>query len=1238
MATDITSSRPLDPGTSLLRAAARVWAWFVAGFAEHETSGDDDTAYRWSLAWFRWGVTAAYLMIAFILRPGQPFGWAVASAGFLVAYHAANTLHTRIHTRRGYPVRWFFESTPFLDILAVSLILASLPAVIYPIWAIYILVVFGSSVSRRGSYVTSLVAACLAGFGFAVAIHRSGGHSVQSSEILAVGIIVVLAGWFGSARAALERTVLGRLTDSEQQYRELVEAVSAIPWEMTGPPLRFSYVGPQAEEMLGYPIEHWHRPGFWAAHLHPEDRDRAVATRELAANSGEDREMEYRMIASCGRTVWLRDLMSPIPGRTGVRGLMVDISQQKLAAAALERQVERVRLLHDLTQVLLRCDTAERIHDAALDCLQRGLKADRAAVLLFDPDGVMRFKAWRGLSDGYRRAVEGHSPWSPDEKEPGPICMPDVTKEDGLGELAPVIAGEGIQALAFIPLVHEDGLLGKFMVYYNTPHQFSDEEISLAETIANHIAIAKHRIDMTEAVRVSEERYRAVVANVPVVLFALDADGRFLLSEGRGLENTGRTDGDAVGESALVRYGRFPEIVSALRSGMAGESGTLTVNVDGRWFEAAYAPTRDAAGAVTGVSGVAFDITDRKLAEDALREHQARLSVLNAIARQVASGMSTDETIAAAVEQLAAAFPGLRAAYSVIDETAKMTIVKTAQPDGVPSLEGLSADLSPVTNGLEVLRNLDVLAIPDVTDSPMVSALAKELEEIGTRAFLDVPVNHGGGLIGLLSFDSPQPRDWSEHEISTLKDVADYVSIVLKEARAQDERKAAEEAVRHLAYHDPLTGLPNRRMLNERFTEAIAQAGPSGAALGVVSLDLDRFKVVNDTIGHSVGDSLLKCVAERLTTLVRDGDTVARVGGDEFVLLIANTGRGFDIEAVAGRMLAALREPVSVAGHELFVTASLGLALYPRDGSDPETLLRNADLAMYSAKEMGRDTLRSFDDEMQTRAERRALLSNDLRHALERGEFDVYYQPVADTRTGTLVGLEALLRWHHPDQGTIMPAEFISLAEETGLIVSLGDLALRAACAQASRWHEQGLPPVRIAVNLSPRQFLQPGLARAVRQVLEETGLGPEFLELEITEGLAMTDTAFTTRTLAELREMGVRLAIDDFGVGQSSLRYLKDFPIHTLKLDMSFVQGAINNPKDAAIVRASAAMGHSLGLRVVAEGVETPEQLRFVTDEGCDEFQGYLLARAAPAADAEELLRAHRRIRAGIRVAGSGS
>jgi EAL domain-containing protein (putative c-di-GMP-specific phosphodiesterase class I) len=322
----------------------------------------------------------------------------------------------------------------------------------------------------------------------------------------------------------------------------------------------------------------------------------------------------------------------------------------------------------------------------------------------------------------------------------------------------------------------------------------------------------------------------------------------------------------------------------------------------------------------------------------------------------------------------------------------------------------------------------------------------------------------------------------------------------------------------------------------------------------------------------------------------------------------------------------------------MFVTASLGLAVYPHDGADAESLLRNADLAMYSAKEMGRDTLRRFDDDMKTKAERRALLSNDLRHALDRGEFDVYYQPIAETRTGSVVGLEALLRWQHPEQGLVMPAEFISLAEETGLIVSLGELALRTACSQVKHWQEQGLPPVRIAVNLSPRQFLQPGLAAVVQQVLDETGLEPAFLELEITEGLAMTDTAFTTRTLTALREMGIRLAIDDFGVGQSSLQYLKDFPVHTLKLDMSFVQGAITNPKDAAIVKASVAMGHSLGLHVVAEGVETPEQLRFVSDEGCDEFQGYLLARAAPAGDAEELLRAHQQVRAGIRVAGSRS
>jgi diguanylate cyclase (GGDEF)-like protein/PAS domain S-box-containing protein len=1216
----------------------RIWAWFVAGFAEHETSGDDDMAYRWSLVWFRWGATAVYLTIAFILRPGQPFGWAVVSAGFLVLYHAANTLHTWVHTRRGRPVTWFFEATPFLDILAVSLILASLPEVAYPVWAVYILVVFGSSVSRRGSYVVLLVLTCLVGFGLAAWIPSMRGREVQASEIAAVALLIVLAGWFGSARAALERTVLNRLTDSEGQYRGLVEAVSAIPWEMTGPPLRFSYVGPQAEAILGHPVEHWQRPGFWSAHLHPDDRDQAVATRELAATGGANREMEYRMIAADGRTVWLRDLMSPIPGRTGVRGLMVDASRQKLADLALQRQMEQVRLLHDLTQTLLQCESMERVHEAALDALHEGLAADRAAVLLFDPDGVMRFKAWRGLSDKYRQAIEGNSPWSPGEKNPRPIRIPDASKDHRLGELSSVVLGEGIRALAFIPVVHQDQMPGKFMVYYDAPHEFTDEEISLAQTIANHVAIARHRIDVAEALRASEERYRSVISNVPVVLFALDRDGNFLLAEGRGLQGTGRADGEAVGESIFERYGEFPEIVAGLRRAMSGESGSLTVQIEGRWFEAAYAPSRDETGAVTGVTGVAFDITDRKRAEDGLREHQARLSVLNAIARQVASGMSAEETIATAVNHLGSCFTDLRVAYSVIDESGKMTIIKTAQPDGGPSIEGLSADLNLVPNGLDALRKLDAIIVPDVRCSPFTGGLLGDLETVGARAILDVPVGHGNGLVGLLSFDSAVPRNWSEHEIATLKDVADYLSIVLKEAHAQDERQAAEDAVRHLAYHDPLTGLPNRRLLQDRFAQAIARVKRSGAALGVISLDLDRFKVVNDTIGHTVGDSLLKCVGDRLSALVRDGDTVARVGGDEFILLISNIRRGDNIEAVATRMLDQLREPVELAGHEMFVTASLGLAVYPHDGADTESLLRNADLAMHSAKEMGRDTLRRFDDDMKTKAERRALLSNDLRHALDRGEFDVYYQPIADTHTGAVVGLEALLRWQHPEQGLVMPAEFISLAEETGLIVSLGELALRTACSQGKRWQEQGLPPVRIAVNLSPRQFLQPGLAAVVQQVLDETGLEPAFLELEITEGLAMTDTAFTTRTLTALREMGIRLAIDDFGVGQSSLRYLKDFPVHTLKLDMSFVQGATTNPKDAAIVKASVAMGHSLGLHIVAEGVETPEQLRFVSDEGCDEFQGYLLARAAPAGDAEELLKAHQQVRAGIRVPASGS
>lgn len=437
------------------------------------------------------------------------------------------------------------------------------------------------------------------------------------------------------------------------------------------------------------------------------------------------------------------------------------------------------------------------------------------------------------------------------------------------------------------------------------------------------------------------------------------------------------------------------------------------------------------------------------------------------------------------------------------------------------------------------------------------------------------------------------------------------------------ERKRAEEEVRRLAYNDALTGLPNRLLFRDHLDLAVAQAQRNGGGLAVLFLDVDRFKVINDSLGHSVGDRLIREVAERLRSAVRQVDTVARWGGDEFTLLLPDVAQPVAAAKVAEKLLSTLRQPFTLDGNELFVTASMGIAVYPGDGSDAETLVKSADIAMYRAKDQGRDGYMLFTPAMNASAAERLALENSLRRALPQGELELYYQPLMELGDESAYGVEALLRWSHPERGILSPADFIPLAEATGLILPMGPWVLETACAQSQAWQRQGLGELSVAVNLSARQFQQPGLSALVRHVLKATRLPPHRLQIEITESSAMQNAATAAETLAELRALGVRVAIDDFGTGYSSLSYLQRFAIDTLKIDQAFVRDL---PREAAIATAVIAMARTLELDVVAEGVETRAQLDFLREHGCSRAQGELFSPPLNAAECAPYLAAHRK------------
>ncbi|MCP4616882.1 MAG: GAF domain-containing protein [Bradyrhizobium sp.] len=493
----------------------------------------------------------------------------------------------------------------------------------------------------------------------------------------------------------------------------------------------------------------------------------------------------------------------------------------------------------------------------------------------------------------------------------------------------------------------------------------------------------------------------------------------------------------------------------------------------------------------------------------------------------------------------------------------------------------------------------------------------------GAQSGASFPLFNGGKAVGVMLFVSVEKDTFTTEFVELLQRLTANVSFALENFSRADEKKKADERIEYLASHDSLTGLPNREMFNGLLRHTIENAQRYRRKFSLLFIDLDRFKVINDSLGHETGDMLLVEVAHRLRGTLRASDVVARLGGDEFVVILEETGDRNDIERVAGDLLSALSQPLQLSGHECHTTASIGIATYPGDGIDAQSLTKNADMAMYLAKEDGKNGFRFFSRDVNVQSIERLTLETALRRALERDQFSLHYQAKVDMLTGQITGVEALLRWFHPDFGMVSPMQFIPLAEETGLIVPIGRWVLKEACAQNMAWQRRGLRPVSMAVNLSPRQFADPHLLHDVDEALVASGMSPVLLQLEVTESMVMRNVSRAIRVLDAIQSRGIRIAIDDFGTGHSSMSLMKQFPIDTIKIDRSFVRDLAEDPEDQAIAQAIISMGKALGMTVVAEGVETAEQQGFLRDHGCDEMQGFIVSRPVPAPDFAELLRA---------------
>jgi len=519
---------------------------------------------------------------------------------------------------------------------------------------------------------------------------------------------------------------------------------------------------------------------------------------------------------------------------------------------------------------------------------------------------------------------------------------------------------------------------------------------------------------------------------------------------------------------------------------------------------------------------------------------------------------------------------------------------------------------------------------PDLLTAPVQALLGKTVSEVLPPAAAEVVLQalkqaHELGLASGQQFELAlaDQDSWFELSIASKAVSAGQEPRFIVISRDITERKQAEKDIQKLAYFDALTSLPNRSLLNDRISHALNEAHRRQESLALMFLDLDHFKNINDTLGHGVGDQLLVALAARMQSVVREQDTVARLGGDEFILLLPDTGTK-GAARVAQKLLQTVSLPVQIGPHELTVTPSMGIAQYPRDGDDLETLSRRADIAMYRAKQSGRNGYQFYTTEMQVHSDRALQIENALRRALERDQLRLHYQPQLSLSTNRIVGVEALLRWQHPELGQVAPAEFIAIAEASGQIQSIGEWVLRTAALQAKQWRDQGLAPMTMSVNLSAVQFRHPDLPELVAKILAEAQLPPQFLELELTEGVALHDPLGAIAVMERMHQQGVKISIDDFGTGYSSLSYLKRFHAYQLKIDQSFVRDITDDPEDLAIVNAIISMAHSLGMNTIAEGVETQAQLTLLRAQGCDEVQGYFFCKPKPPEELVEFLRAH--------------
>jgi diguanylate cyclase (GGDEF)-like protein/PAS domain S-box-containing protein len=859
------------------------------------------------------------------------------------------------------------------------------------------------------------------------------------------------------------------------------------------------------------------------------------------------------------------------------------IEELNAANAELRAQVERYRVAIDnISPGVCFFDASERL----ILCNRR-----YAEIYRLRPDQVSPGTTLREIAE--RRVAAGTSPMSADDYQA--FCAPIKASKESKFWAAKLPNGRTIH------VYHQPMPDGGWV----STHEDVTE-------LQNTRAIADERISL-----------QTLIDLVPDYLWVKDADSRFVIvnkalavdtGRGRTANMIGLSDVDIHSPEAAQGFRALElEILTSGQPMIDEEEHVVDAKGADKWLSSTKVPLRNQKNEIIGLVGAARDITARKLA-NALRDGQAH--VLEMIATSAPLISVLDRLIRVIESQLT----GIFGSVLLLDED-ELHLRHGAAPslpeDYLKAIDGARIGPNVGSCGSAAYRR-ETVVVADIALDPLWKDYRELAGKHGLRSCWSTPImSSNGAVLGVFAMYSASVRKPGPAETR-------LVEVATRIAGIAIERKLAEDRIHFMATHDALTGLPNRGLLRDRLAQALLLAERYNRWATVAFIDLDNFKVINDSLGHNAGDELLKILAGRMVSGVRASDTVVRFGGDEFVILFFDQEKSAQaVSQTLQNIQAAIAAPLEVEGHSLRVTSSIGVATYPNDGKTADELLANADAAMYRAKEIGRNNFQYYTPELNEKVHEKFKLQEELRNAVARNEFSLLYQPQINLRSGKIFAVEALIRWNHPESGLLSPDRFIPIAEETGLIVQIGEWVLKEACRQNKAWQDAGLPPIGVCVNVSARQFTERGLPSLVATALSENKLEARYLELEVTESLIMQDADQAIATMMELQTLGVQLSIDDFGTGYSSLIALKTFPVGRLKIDKSFIGGLPNDENDKAVATAVISMGQKLNLRVIAEGVETAEQVSFLRENNCDEMQGYYFSKPMQPCAIEELLQA---------------